>query len=182
MPLTSIQELIALSAEAKEFLNKKAVDFLDMRHVQKVSNKFKNTATTEMLAPAETFELEVKHKLSNAAHEMLQAVNRINDCKRQNTELDTVDFLRYARTNLEEARKDLDAAESAFKALEIYFSRVERASDALGKELEPVIAEIFDRLEQMKNLQKNLFEKTIVLINDIRSGGEEGSEREVGGE
>lgn len=173
MPLTSIQELAALSRDAKEFLNKKAVDFLDMRHMQKVIGKFKDEKASEILMPAETFELEVKHKLSNAAHEILQAVNRIEDCKKQNTELDTVDYLRYARTNLEEAGKDLDAAESVFKALEIYFSRVERASDVLGKELEAAIAEIFDKLEQMKNFQRNLFEKTIVLINDIR-GGESG--------
>jgi vacuolar-type H+-ATPase subunit I/STV1 len=172
MPLTSIQELTATASNAKEFLNKKAVDFLDMRHIQKVIGKFKNEKAAEMLAPAETFELEVKHKLSNAAHEILQAVNRIEDCKKQNTELDTVDYLRYARTNLEEAGKDLDAAESVFKALEIYFSRVERASETLGKELEATIAEIFDKLEQMKNFQRNLFEKTVILINDIR--GEEG--------
>jgi len=165
---TSIQELTALSGNAKKFLNKSAIGFLDMRHMQKVSNKFNHEAASEMLMPAETFELEVKHKMSNAAHEILQAANRIEDCKKQNSELDTVDYLRYARTNLEEARRDLDAAESAFKALEIYFSRVERASEALGKELEPVIAEIFDELEQMKNFQYNLLEKTAVLINEAR--------------
>jgi vacuolar-type H+-ATPase subunit I/STV1 len=173
MPLTSIQELTALSKDAKEFLNKQAVGFLDMRHIQKVNEKFNHASASEMLMPAETFELEVKHKMSNAAHEILQAVNRINDCKKQNSELDTVDYLRYARTNLEEAGKDLDAAKSAFKALEIYFSRIERASDILGKELEATIAEIFDELEQMKNFQKSLFEKTIMLINDIRGEGSE---------
>lgn len=173
MPLTSIQELTATAGHAKEFLNKSAIGFLDIRHIQKVSSKFKNEKASEMLMPAETFELEVKHKLSNAAHEILQAVNRIGDCKKQNTELDTVDYLRYARTNLEEAGKDLDAAESVFKALEIYFSRIERASEVLGKELETTIAEIFDELEQMKNFQRNLFEKTVMLINDI---GGEGSE------
>ena len=160
---------MSISGTAKEFLSREVVDFLEKRHTEKVDRKFQNKATTEVLKPVETFELEVKNNMSNASHELLQAINRVEDCRKQNTELDTADYLRYARLNLEEAGKDMEAAELAYKALETYHKRVEKASAVLAHELEAAMLEIFDKLEHMKNLQRNLFEKVVVLINEVRS-------------
>ncbi|MEM2874310.1 MAG: hypothetical protein QW063_02615 [Candidatus Nanoarchaeia archaeon] len=164
---TSLQELHGLAGSAKVFLSTQLVDFLEMKHAKAVDKKLQHEAASQALKPAETFELEIKHKMSNAAHEILQAINRIEDCQRQNSELDTVDYLRYARVNLEEAAKELEAAEKAYKGLEKYQSRIDRASSVLSHELAPVIVELFEKLEKLWSFQKTLYEKTVLMINQI---------------
>lgn len=166
MPQTSMQELHANAAGAKQFLDGHLVDFLELKHTNAVGKKLGNDAATDALKPVESFEMEVKNKMSNAAHEMLQAINRIEDSMRQNSNLDVADFLRYARTNLEEAEREITAAEHAYKALETYHKRIEKASVVMGKELENLMATLFSKLEELKSFQKTLFEKIVLLINE----------------
>jgi len=166
MPQTSMQELNGIAGSSKEFLSEHLMDFLETTQTKDVSQKLKNEVATTSLKPVEAFELEVKDKMSNAAHEILQCIERIEDAMKQNTEMDIKNYLRYARTNLEEANRDIEAAEHAYKALEIYQRRIEKASVVLGKELEVIMTELFNKMEQLKSYQKVLMEKCSMAINN----------------
>ncbi len=167
MPLTSIEELQAFSAEVKAFVNDQLLDFLDAKHTADLNKKLNHPGAASILVPVETFELEIKNQLSNAAHEILQAVMRIEDSKKQNSELDVADYLRYAKTNLEEAAKDIEAANLAWTALNTYSERIEAKSVQLANSARDIVEKLANMLLQTKEFQKNLNENVLMMLNQL---------------
>ena len=167
MPLTSISELQAFSAEVKAFVNDQLMDFLEAKHTEELNKRLNHPGAASILVPIETFELEVKHQLSNAAHEILQAVLRIEDSKKQNSELDVADYLRYAKANLEEAAKDIEAANLAWTAMNKYTDRIESKSAQLANSARDIVEKLANMLMQTKEFQKNLNEGVLLMLNQL---------------
>jgi len=170
MPQPSLQQLHDLSLEIRNYISENLMSLLEMKHTEELSKKMagSNVMVSVVLQPVEAFELEVKHKLSNAVHEILQCVNRIEDSQKQNTELDVANFLRYARLNLEEAEKDIEAAYSAWKALNTYITRIEKQNPQLASAANNDISEkLISMMEQTKNYNKELYEKILMALNEF---------------
>lgn len=172
MPQTSssqLQQLHELAIEIKDYIDGNLLEFLDMAHTAILHQKF--NVVLPILNPVETFELEVKHKLSAAAHEILQAVKRIDDSQSQNTKLDIADYLRYARVNLEEAEKDITAAHLLWNALNTYINRIEKQSPQLATTVHNEISEkLISMLEQTNNYKKEFYEKILLVLNQLVAG------------
>jgi hypothetical protein len=164
-----LQQLHDLSAEIRNYISENLMGFLNEKHTEELNKKMNssNAVVSVVLQPVEAFELEVKHKLSNAAHEILQCINRIEDSRKQNTELDVANFLRYARLNLEEAEKDMDAAKSAWDSLNLYISRVEKQNVQLATAVNGIAEQLINMLEQTQNYRKELYEKILMALNAI---------------
>src|SRR3989344_366764 len=96
-------DLAGLSHSTKAYLKEHLVDFLEDKHSLRVSSKLNHSGAKKRLKPVETFEYEIKHLMSAAAHEILLALDRLKDVGKARTTADKKAVLRYARTNLEEA-------------------------------------------------------------------------------
>jgi predicted nucleic acid-binding Zn-ribbon protein len=175
MPQTSspqLQQLHDLSAEVRDYVSENLMPFLEEKHTEELNKKMnsRNAVISVVLQPVEAFELEVKNKLSNAAHEILQCINRIEDSQKQDTVLDVTNFLRYARLNLEEAEKDIEAANSAWNSLNMYASRIEKQDGKLATAVNGIAEQLINMLEQTKNYRKELYEKILMALNAIIAG------------
>ena len=165
MPLTA--DVVDLGENARSFLKQHFVEFLETKHSLKVKRKLSHKIADERLKPVEAFEVDIKDKLSNAAHEILHAIDKLHESKRARVAVEMKNFLRYAKANLDEAGKDIEAAERVYYALQTYCGRVEQNSTVLGHELRYVQDELFSKIEQLRAFQRTLLEKTTVLINQV---------------
>ena len=163
------QELLSLSQVTKNYLRNHFVEFLETKHSQKTLKKTRHAAAEKHLKPVEAFEYEIKHRLSNAAHEVLHAITRIEESKKAKSAADLKDFLRYARTSLEEADRELDAAESLNNSLSTYEQRVSESSTVLGHEVRPIMDDLFAKTEQLRALQRALSSKISSLLGTGRT-------------
>jgi|GEM_PF-6491567 len=160
-------DVLGLSENARGYLKQHFVEFLETKHFLKVKRKLQHKIADERLKPVEAFEVDIKDKLSNAAHEILHAIDKLHESKRARAAVELRNFLRYAKANLEEADKDIEAAEHSFRGLETYCARVEQNSTVLGHELRSVQDELYSKIEQLRAFQRTLLEKTTVLINSV---------------
>ena len=65
---------------------------------------------------------------------------------------------------MEEAGKDIEAAETAYKSLSLYSSRLEVWSPVLAHEIRPVTDVLFEKLEQLRAFQRSLYSKVLTLL------------------
>ena len=166
-----MQQLKEYSLEVRNYVSENLMAFLDAKQTEELNKKMTGDAVVSVvLQPVEAFELEVKHKLSNAAHEIIQCINRVEDSQKQNSALDVANFLRYARLNLEEAEKDIEAANSAWSALNMYISRIEKQNAKLATAVNEISEKLINMLEQTKNYRKELYEKILLALNAIVAG------------
>ena len=168
MALTSLEQLNEFGKTTRVYLSTHLLDFLEASDTKQVKSRLQgHKAADKMLIPAETLELEIKHKLSAASHEVLQAIHRIEDASRQHSKLDIAVFLRYARVNLLEAQRDIGAASSAYRALSTYTKRVQKASTVVEHELRYVLEKTFGKIEQLRSFQKSLLQRCNLILTRV---------------
>lgn len=167
MPQASLAELYALADSTGKFLSTEFPKHLETGHIKNISKKLQHKSVSTTLMPAIAFEAEIKHKLANAGQELARAASRIGSIAGLRSGLHARYSLRFARNNLAEAGKDMDAARAAHKGLAIYQKRSGNASAILGNELSKETVALLDKIELLEKFQKPLHEKTALLINDF---------------
>lgn len=170
MPQTHLTELRQLADTARDYVDDELVVFLEQMHTRKLDVKISNKKVSKALEPVEAFELEVKHKLSNAAHELIQATMRIKDSQTQNSELDVTDYLRYAKTNLEEAAKDMEAASINWNALNKYADRIDIHNVQLAAFVKDIVEKLAEHLLKTKDIHNKMYEFVLMAINEEAIG------------